>query len=652
MINEKIITIKINNYEEKYTFNKFARATNSSVLSEAENATILVTIAIDTQKLDDDFIPLSVQYIEKFYSGAKIPGGFIKREGKLSTNEILMSRFIDKAVRPLFPKNFEYATVITVTVLSSDRNIDMKLLTINAVNAAMINSSIPDVPCFTGLRLGRLDNELVMNPSYKTNKDTNLNLFLIGTEDKITFLEIFAKSMIIEKENGDIHQDCNEIDEKDLLSIIELGRDAISQNIKEYQEKFIDLNQLSQTTEINCDNCIEDDDYHYLIDKYKNEIEQNIKDNSQGKHKNIYHLINLIQSQEKKDNSNKNISRQKNMKIINKYYYSKVRDLILNQSKRLDNRELNEVRSINIETNILPSAHGSSLFTLNGSQVLSTVTIGSIRDAQSYEVLTSKRNLNETFMFHLNSPYYAVGEAKTIKGNSRKELEDGHYAKLSIEPTLVLMKEGVIRVVSEVLEANGGCSMLSVSAASLSLKSASINTAELVSGVSMGLVIDNDKYKILSDVTSLEDIISDARVNIAGTINGITFIQIDVSDKNISISQDMLSNIFDQSKNNRRVILDLMSQAEQNIIPSSNIPFEANFSINSRAIPVLIGKGGKNIKAIASKFSIKIDIKRNTSNIKIVGNSLKNIKEAQEYIENMAFAFLSREAEDSEVFRY
>ena len=504
MVNEKTIEIDINNYKEKYTFNKFARSTNSSVLSESENATILVTITIDKQKMDDDFIPLSVQYIEKYYSGAKIPGGFIKREGKLSTNEILMSRFIDKVVRPLFPKKFQYSTVITVTVLSADRNIDMKLLTINAVNAAMINSSIPDVPLFTGLRMGRLENELVFNPTYKTEKNSKLNLFLIGTEEKTIFLEFFAKAMIIENENEEMHQDCNEIDEEDMLSIIEKGQNIIKQNIDKYKENFVNLEQLVENIEIDNSPIEKSDGYNYLIDKYKDEIEENIKNNSQGKHKNIYNLSISIYEQDKKNNPDTYINKQNNLKIINKYYHSRVENLLLNESKRLDGRELNSIRPIKIETNILPSVQGSALFSLDGSQVLSTVTIGSIRDAQSYEVLTSKKNLNEFFMFHLNSPYYAVGESKAIKGTSRKELEEGAYAKLSIEPTLFLMKEGVIRVVSEVLEANGGCSMLSASAASLSLKSASVETAELVSGVSMGVIMEGDNCKIISDVTSLE----------------------------------------------------------------------------------------------------------------------------------------------------
>jgi polyribonucleotide nucleotidyltransferase len=318
-------------------------------------------------------------------------------------------------------------------------------------------------------------------------------------------------------------------------------------------------------------------------------------------------------------------------RVLEAYKRSIVRALILDQQLRADGRALDEIRPIEIETNLLPSVHGSCLFTRGQTQALVTATLGDNKDAQMYELLTSSNAMNENLMVHYNFPPYSVGEARSIGAPSRRELGHGNLAKRALEPTVILEQNQTVRLVSEILESNGSSSMATVCGGSLALFSADVNVAKLTSGIAMGVVVeDNENYAILTDIMGAEDHYGDMDLKVAGTKDGITAMQLDI--KLDGLDLNILSQALEQASVGLEHILNLMQDAKEKIVPSGALPSLLSFEVKSSAIPVIIGKGGSTIREIIEKFNVSIDLNRDLGLVKLSGDDDATLEVAKEYI--------------------
>jgi polyribonucleotide nucleotidyltransferase len=323
-------------------------------------------------------------------------------------------------------------------------------------------------------------------------------------------------------------------------------------------------------------------------------------------------------------------------KVLERYKKTVVRDMILEKGIRADGRALDEVRPISIETNILPSVHGSCLFTRGQTQALVTVTLGDKKDSQMYELITEKNSQSENFMVHYNFPGYSVGEAKYIGAPGRRELGHGNLGKRALEPVIPLNYDGTIRLVSEILESNGSSSMATICGGSLALRSAEVDTVNLVAGIAMGLVSENGKHAVLSDIMGLEDHDGDMDFKIAGTKNGITALQMDI--KLGGIDLEILREALKQASIGKNHILKIMEEAEANIVESGALPSTEHFMINPSKIGDIIGKAGATIRDIIEKFEVSIDIDRDEGGVKLSGECKNKVAAAKEHIKKIADA--------------
>jgi len=648
-MNEKIVEIDLNNLKEKYIFNKIAKHANGSVMYRQGKAVLIATAVLEEKPVDEPFLPLTVQYIEKAYAAAKIPGGFIKRESKPSDFETLTSRLIDRSLRPLFPEGFIYPVTITVLVVSADREVDLQLASLHAANAALMVSDIPVDRGVSGVRLGKIDGELVLNPSRSEMEDSSLDLFITGSGKDILMIEMAAKATevidsieIDEMELDPVvssipmvleHQESNEMSEDELIDAIKFASEAINRASKKYEETILPLKKTPLELDLDVAQ-INPDTLAFVKDNFLENIKASL------------HSL----SKSERGGMLKDIIKRAIIKAQNEYgedYYSEddikksvesikrelVRAQILNDRIRADGRRLDEVRPISIETNILPSVHGSCLFTRGETQVLATVTIGSAKEGQMFEMLGDKNPKNEKFMVHYNFPGFSVGEAKPIGAPGRRELGHGNLAKRALEPVLDIRMDSTIRLVSEVLESNGSSSMATVCGGSLALASADIETKSLVAGVAMGLVIEDDKYAILTDIMGLEDHDGDMDFKVAGTTKGITALQMDI--KVEGLNMDILSEALLQAKKGREHILKIMERAKDNIEPSGALPVIEHFSVDPSKIVHIIGKAGSTIKEIIKKFEVAIDLDRNRGHVKLQGDDKDKVEQAKRHIHNI-----------------
>jgi len=627
MNESRVITIDCNNLEEKYFFNKVAKQASGAVLYQIGNAVLLSAVTIDTEPVEEDFLPLTVQYIEKSYAAAKIPAGFIKRETKPGDFETLTSRIIDRSLRPLFPKGFNYPVVITVMVLSSDSDVDMQIASLHAASASLFVSDIPITKALAGVRVGKINGEVVINPTFQEQDKSTLDLLVVGDSSDILMIEMCVNASI---ENGE-HR-VNELSEDELLELLKVAQGAISKSAIEYEEKFKEF--VKPPIKLDIFNVQKDNPelYEYIASNYKEEIEKAIL--AMSKSERSDGLKEIIKKVEKdlKDKG-KEIDIEILSEAVYKYKRDIVRSLILDKGIRADGRALDEIRDISIEINFLPSVHGSCLFTRGQTQALVTSTIGDIKSAQSYELIGSKTSLYETFMVHYNFPAFSVGEAKRQGPPGRRELGHGNLAKRALEPTLDVNRDITIRLVSEILESNGSSSMATVCGGSLALRASEIKTKKLVAGIAMGLVTEGNKYAILSDIMGLEDHDGDMDFKITGTSDGITALQMDI--KLGGVETKILKEALDQARKGRLHILDIMEESLKDMTPSQALPSTVVFEIESSDIPAIIGKGGSTIKDIIDRYDVNIDIDRENNLVKITGDSKDNIEEAKKYIESL-----------------
>ncbi len=647
-MNEMIIEVNVNNLEETYECNKIAKQASGAVMYRQGKAVLIAAVAIDEKPVEEDFLPLTVQYIEKAYAAAKIPGGFIKRETKPGDFETLTSRIVDRSLRPLFPEGFHYPVTITVMVVSSDSEVDMQVAALHAASAALYVSDIPVNRAIGAVRIGKIDGKLVVNPTLSQQDESVLDLLVVGADHDVLMIEMrtMASEIIDDIEIDTIdpmmgaapiileHQECNELDEEALVEAIALAQEAIAKASEAYSGALSPAVREPLTLAL-AEEKVDEALYDFIAGHYAEEIEAAISHMAKSERSNELKKV-RTKIMEALESEGKEADKALVSKVLEKYKKHVVRSMILQKGIRADGRALDEVRPISIETNILPSVHSSCLFTRGQTQVLVTATLGDKKDAQMFELITQKGSQSEHFMVHYNFPGFSVGDAKFIGAPGRRELGHGNLAKRALEPAIPLAYDGTIRLVAEVLESNGSSSMATICGGSLALRSADVEMTGLVAGIAMGLVSENGKHAVLSDIMGLEDHDGDMDFKIAGTRKGITALQMDI--KLGGIDLEVLKEALIQASRGKNHILDLMEEAEKNIVESGALPATEHFSIHPSKIGDIIGKAGATIRDIIEKFEVSIDLDRDVGGVKVSGEDKEKVAAAKEHIKKIADA--------------
>lgn len=631
--------IEVNHHLEIFDIDKVAKQAAGAVLMRQGKSVVLAAVARENAPVLEDFLPLTVQYIEKAYAVGKIPGGYIKRETKPSDAETLSARIIDRSLRPLFPKGYAYPTQIVVMVLSADENVDLQVMSLNAASVALYLSDIPIKAPVCGVRIAKIDDELVLNPSLKELKQSSLDLYVAGVKDELLMIEMRALPSANLKEIDSFAeavnapaQLMNEMSEEEVLEALELAQKAIENGSKAYEEAFSAHRKKA--------------DLNYKVEEDLSELEAFIEQlcsekikaaiNQMAKSERATELEKIAAELEQHEKIiNDEISSEHLLRALHTLKRKFIRAQIINEGKRADGRALNEVRPISIETNILPNAHGSCLFTRGQTQALVVATLGSDADAQMIDSLTEKKAFADRFMFNYNFPGFCVGEASPIKAPGRRELGHGNLAKRALYPSVDENYPFVIRLVSEILESNGSSSMASVCGGALALRAAGVESLKLVAGVAMGLVFEADKTAVLTDIMGLEDHDGDMDFKVAGSVDGITALQMDI--KLGGIDKETLQKALYQAKEARLHILALMQEASDKIVVNEAVlPKLEIFGVEPSKIVDIIGQAGKTIKEIIDKFGVSIDLDREKGEVKIAGSDSGQVSAAKEHILDIA----------------
>ncbi len=606
-----VIKINNNGQIEEYTLGIYATMADCSVMQKVGGSVVLCTLCIDMQNsVQEGFIPLSVQYNERMYAVGKIPHGFTKREGKPSDSEILASRLIDRSLRPLFPKDFPYPVQITLLVLSYDGRSDLYKDCINLASICLFISEIPVNAnrILNATRVMRFYNKLEI-PNHYNLKDSSLDLLVSGIDNELSMIE-----MQVLKTKSKDYEYTNELGITQLMNALYVASSCISENTSLYTQAFLPF--VKQKIQLKTHLDTKQKDAIKLL--YKDEITSRLRqDCGITKPYLVNNLIKIIAN-------DMNMELSLCAKIVDSIKRDILRESAL-QGKRIDGRKTNEVRYINIASNILPFAHGSACFMRGQTQALVTCTIGSNSDMKTHEGLIAQKRGN--VILHYNFPPFSVGEAMPIMQISRRELGHGNLALKAIESNI--SDSRFIRIVSEILQSNGSSSMATVCGATLALKAADIKMKNMVAGIAMGLVVEGDKYCILSDINELEDAHGDMDFKVAGSSRGFSALQLDI--KIPSISLEILCNSLQKARFGIDRILSIMGKA--NVMPNYNaLPKQLCFNVPSGSISDIIGQGGKVIRDIIATFEVSIDIDKDNGVVNISGSKYSSIKNAKKYI--------------------
>ncbi|GAA7698281.1 polyribonucleotide nucleotidyltransferase [Helicobacter pylori] len=608
------ITITSSNKTEEFALKQVAKQATSSLMYRLGKTIILASVCVEREPVSEDFLPLVVQFLEKSYAAGKIPGGFVKREGRAQDFEILTSRLIDRTLRPLFPKNYRYPTQITLMVLSHDIENDLQVSALNAASAALFLSHIAPIKSVSACRIARIDDGFIINPNTSLLNQSSLDLFVSGTKESLNMIEMRS-----------LGQQLNALEEPLMLKALELAQKSLEETCTLYEEIFTPhQNELlfKESQGIIFNERLLD----LLKNQYFDEIIKGIESSALSERENVFNEI-----AKKISEAHSEFSLEEIESSLEKVKKTEIRRMIIKDKIRPDKRALEEVRPILIESDLLPMAHSSILFTRGQTQSLVVGVLGTDNDAQTHESLEHKAPIKERFMFHYNFPPFCVGEASSIGATSRRELGHGNLAKRALE-TSIKNKEQVIRLVSEILESNGSSSMASVCAGSLALYASGVEIYDLVAGVAMGMVSEGQNHAILSDISGLEDAEGDMDFKIAGNLEGITTMQMDT--KMSGIQLEVLYQALLQAKKAREHILKIMHEAKEKIVINfSHLPATEIFNVAPDKIVEIIGQGGRVIREIVEKFEVKIDLNKPSGEVKIMGNKERVLK-TKEFILN------------------
>ena len=588
-LNFDINTVEFEYGNRKYKIEtgKVARQATASVMVSSGDLSVLTTVV--AQKDNDplkDFFPLAVFYQEKFYAAGRIPGGFFKREGRPTENETLVSRLIDRPIRPLFPSSFTNEVQVICTVMSADKDQNPDIASMIGASAALSISGIPFQGPIGAARVGFIDDSFVINPSNEQLKGSYLDMVVAGTKDAVLMVESEAKELDEDLMLGAVlfgHQEmqkvvdaCNELKSKvnpDMWEVEEVP------TIKEYE------------TQISSNFLDEIENAFKIADKSsRGEAISTVREKIKSSHEDLDEL-----EQARLMTAFKNVEK------------SVVRKSILSNQPRIDGRDLDTVRPIEVETSFLQKTHGSSLFTRGETQAIVAATLGSTKDAQRIENLSGESA--DAFMLHYNFPGYSVGEISFPGGPKRREIGHGNLAKRAIKAVLPDLDSFgyTLRVVSEITESNGSSSMATVCGTSLSLMDAGVPITNAVAGVAMGLIKEGDDFAVLTDILGDEDHLGDMDFKVAGTADGVTALQMDI--KIEGINEQIMDAALEKAKAARMHILDVMNAViDKPKEVSDNAPAMKKFTVHQDKIKEIIGKGGAVIKNIQQESGASVDI--------------------------------------------
>ena len=610
-IKEKIIAGKTMQLET----GRIARQSNGSVLVTYGETTVLATVnAAKEPREDVDFFPLQVEYREKHYAGGKIPGGFFKREARPAEHEVLTSRVTDRPLRPLFPKGYKNEVQVMITVLQSDGENLPDILAGVGASAALMCSTIPWNGPIATVRVGRVNNELIINPTKDQIEESDLEMVVSGNNETIVMVEGEAVSMS-EEEMLNSLKDAHVV----IKEIIALQMDLVS-NLDVKKVEFVtpepDPGLVSAI----------DKELHDKVNKIVTIEDKHERSEAKDELTNS-----LLESLEESFPEDSKIIKS----ILDDHFKAAFREQILSTGKRSDGRNTDEIRKITVEPDVLKRTHGSALFTRGETQALVVTTLGSKSDEMIIDTMSD--DYKKSYYLHYNFPPYSVGEVGRIGFTGRREIGHGNLAQRAIKPVLPDYDDFpyTIRIVSEIMESNGSSSMASVCGGSLSLMSAGAPLKAPVAGIAMGLITDGERHAILSDILGMEDHLGDMDFKLAGTSEGITAIQLDL--KIDGLPFELMEKALEQAKAGRQHILDEMNKVmpkENDISPYA--PRIMSTMINPEKIGALIGPGGKNIKKIIEDTSCEVNVD-DDGQVTIAGENTEKCNEAMELVKAITF---------------
>ncbi len=568
---------------------RLAKQASGAVMVQYGGTVVLVTAVMSKEpKLGLDFLPLTVEYREKTYAAGKIPGGFFKREGRPSEKEILTARLIDRPIRPLFAKGFQNEIQIIANVLSSDGLNDPDILALIGGSCALTISDIPFAGPIGAIKIGSINNEFIINPTYEELQASSLELILVSTKNGVIMIESGAK----------------QVSEELMLEAMKFGADKVQAIIKLQEEFAKKCGRQKAKVE---------------LAQIPEELYEKVKELSLAKLTDVYKITSKEQREEELDSIAKNLIEElisdespyeeTDIKAaLVKVEKDQVRKMIVKNKVRVDGRSYAQIRPINCEVNMLPRTHGAALFTRGQTQSLSVTTLGTSDDEQRIDVLAGESL--KSFMLHYNFPPFSVGEVRPIRGTSRREVGHGALAERALTPVMPSKEEFpyTVRVVSEILESNGSSSMATVCAGTLSLMDAGVPIKAPVSGIALGLIKEGNDTVILTDIAGVEDHFGDMDFKVTGTKEGVTAIQMDLKIDGISL--EIIKDALTQAKQARLSILNEMLKVidRPRADLSEYAPRITILKIPVEKIKDVIGPGGKIIRKIISETGAKIDI--------------------------------------------
>ena len=591
------------------------QAPGAALVTTGDNMVLVTAVASPDPKEGIDFFPLTVDYREYTYAGGRIPGGFIKREGRPSEKEVLTCRQIDRPIRPLFPETFRNETQVIALVLSADKENDPDVLALNGAGCALALSDIPVHGPVGAVRVGQVNGEFVINPTYAERKESAINIMVVGTADGIVMVESGAKGV-----SEDTVADAIDFAHVEIKKIVAAINDLVSRSGKPKR-------------------AVPEADHD---EEYANQLRSRIGDrlvDALDTHKHAkadsYALVKQIKDEMKKELPADDPAAAKK---LGKYYELLREDIFRQQVTkdriRPDRREFDQIRNITIEVGVLPRVHGSALFTRGETQALVSATLGTTDDSQRMESYEGEQR--RRFMLHYNFPPFSVGETGRMTGTGRREIGHGALAYRAMEAVLPTEEESpyTLRIVSDILESNGSSSMATICGASLALMQAGIPIKAAVAGVAMGLVKEGDDYAILTDIAGAEDHYGDMDFKVAGTRDGITALQMDI--KISGITGKIMREALEQARRGRLFILDKMDAvlAQANEAKSEFAPRIHTLQIPTDKIRDLIGPGGKTIRGIIEATQVKIDVE-DSGRVNVASSDAEGLAKALQMISDL-----------------
>ncbi|MCY9016909.1 polyribonucleotide nucleotidyltransferase, partial [Priestia megaterium] len=570
---------------------QLAKQANGAALIRYGDTVVLSTATASKEPKNVDFFPLTVNYEERLYAVGKIPGGFIKREGRPSEKAILASRLIDRPIRPLFADGFRNEVQVVSVVMSVDQNCSSEIAAMFGSSLALSVSDIPFEGPIAGVIVGRVDNEFVVNPTVDELEKSDIHLTVAGTKDAINMVEAGA----------------DEVPEEVMLEAIMFGHEQIKKLIAFQEEIVAAVGKEKVEVELYT---VDADLEHQVREIAEGDMNRAVQVQEKHARENaIKEVKSAVAAKFEEQDVEEEVLNQVN-EILSKLVKSEVRRLITEEKVRPDGRSIDEIRPLSSETNLLPRTHGSGLFTRGQTQALSICTLGALGDVQILDGLSVEES--KRFMHHYNFPSFSVGETRPMRGPGRREIGHGALGERALEPVIPNEKDFpyTIRLVSEVLESNGSTSQASICASTLAMMDAGVPIKAPVAGIAMGLIKSGEHYSILTDIQGMEDHLGDMDFKVAGTANGVTALQMDI--KIDGLSREILDEALQQAKKGRMQILNHMMStiATPRQELSQYAPKILTMAINPDKIRDVIGPSGKQINKIIEETGVKIDIEQ------------------------------------------